>query len=272
MNGHHADGSFPVDVLIPTFQRPAALAVTLTGLASQDWRDFRVVISDQSDGFSASSSEEVQALVRILESRGRPVELHHHLPRRGLAEQRSFLLGQANAPRVLFLDDDVYLEPATLRRLVRALDEQRCGFVGSAVIGLSFLDDERPHQQAVEFWDTRVEPESIAPDDDAWVRHRLHNAANIYHLQRRLQPDGDRLYKVAWVGGCVLYDTRCLREAGGFDFWRSLPQEHAGEDVLAQIRVMERFGGCGLLPSGAYHLELPTTVPNREVDAPRVMR
>jgi hypothetical protein len=31
---------------------------------------------------------------------------------------------------------------------------------------------------------------------------------------------------------------------------------------------MERFGGAGLFPSGAYHLELPTTFPNRTHDAP----
>lgn len=80
-----------------------------------------------------------------------------------------------------------------------------------------------------------------------------------------------RLYKLAWAGGCVLYDTAKLRRAGGFEFWRELPGEHCGEDVLAQLRLMARDGGCGLLPSGAYHQELPTTVPQREVDAPRVL-
>ena len=63
-----------------------------------------------------------------------------------------------------------------------------------------------------------------------------------------------------------------LIDAGGFSFWRQLPQEHSGEDVLAQMRVMERFGGCGLFPSGVYHQELPTTVPHRDADAPRVLR
>jgi hypothetical protein len=35
--------------------------------------------------------------------------------------------------------------------------------------------------------------------------------------------------------------------------------------------VMQRFGGCGIIPSGAYHLELPTTVRVRDVNAPFVM-
>jgi hypothetical protein len=34
---------------------------------------------------------------------------------------------------------------------------------------------------------------------------------------------------------------------------------------------MERYGGCGLIPSGAYHMELPTTVTTRAVDAPKVL-
>jgi hypothetical protein len=50
---------------------------------------------------------------------------------------------------------------------------------------------------------------------------------------------------------------------------RHLPRR--GEDVLAQLRVMARFGGCAVLPSGVHHLELPTTIPDREVDAPRVL-
>ncbi|MFZ5509426.1 MAG: hypothetical protein ACOZCP_05155 [Pseudomonadota bacterium] len=41
-----------------------------------------------------------------------------------------------------------------------------------------------------------------------------------------------------------------------------------GEDVLVQCRVMARYGGCGLIPSGAYHQELPTTVAERRIDAP----
>jgi hypothetical protein len=58
-----------------------------------------------------------------------------------------------------------------------------------------------------------------------------------------------------------------LRQADARYVWRDLPVEHAGEDVAAQWRVMARYGGAGVLPSGAIHLEAPTTVPNREVQA-----
>ena len=262
-----------IDVLIPTCDRPCALAVTLTALHAQDFADFRVIVSDQSEPGSAFDRPEVGALLRVLCANGREVQSWRHLPRRGLAEQRAFLLSMASAPYCLFLDDDVVLEPNLLTRLHAAIRREQCGFVGSALHGLSFIDDVRPAQQAIEFWEERVVPERVLPASREWERHHLHSAANLYHVQRRLQlkPDESRLYRIAWIGGCVLFDTDKLRAAGGFDFWRELPPQHCGEDVLAQLRVMERFGGCGLIPSGAYHMELPTTVRERTVDAPHVL-
>lgn len=261
-----------VDVLIPTCERPAALAVTLTSLLAQDI-PFRVVLSDQGEDTEVAESGEVAAVCRLLRAQGREVEAHRHLPRRGMAEQRQFLLDRARCRLALFLDDDVILEPGLLPRLVSTIDSEGCGFVGSAVVGLGFAGDIRPDEEAIELWDGPVVPERVRPGDAAWDRHRLHNAANLWHVQRRLGlPAGNqRLYKVAWVGGCVLYDVAKLRECGGYSFWEALPPDHAGEDVLAQLRVMERFGGCCVIPSGAFHQELPTTIPERPVDAPHVL-
>ncbi|ALA59260.1 glycosyltransferase family 2 protein [Nitrospira moscoviensis] len=259
-----------IDVLIPTYRRPAALAITLAGLASQTCRDFRVIVSDQTDDDEWSLPGELQAVLRLLRAHGHAIDVLRHLPRLGMAEQRQFLLDQAEAPYCLFLDDDLILEPDVVGRLSTAMREQQCGFVGMGLIGLSHLDDERPEEQAVEFWDGRVQPESVLPDSPAWQRHRLHNAANLLHVQNRLNlaPGRQRLYRVAWIGGCVLYDAQKLRAAGGFSFWKELPPQHCGEDVLAQLLVMARYGGCGVLPSGVYHQQLPTTVPDRRVNAP----
>lgn len=261
-----------VDVLIPTRDRAGALAITLTALHAQGLRDFRVIISDQSEQASVFDSPGVKALLRILTAAGRPVETHRHLPRRGLAEQRAFLLSRVTAPYCLFLDDDVVTEPDLIERLLRAIRREQCGFVGSALHGLSFIDDVRPHQQAIEFWERGVIPETVPLGSAEWDRHHLHSAANLFHVQNRLglARSDWRLYRVAWIGGCVLFDTEKLRAAGGFEFWRELPVEHCGEDVLVQLRVMQRFGGCGIIPSGAYHLELPTTVRVRDVNAPFV--
>jgi GT2 family glycosyltransferase len=262
-----------IDVLIPTFARPAALAATLTSLAAQTFRDFGIIISDQTEDFDAVDSAEVQNVLRVLNLHGHAVTVHKHLPRRGMAEQRGFLLERATAPNVLFLDDDLILEPYVIGLMKRVLEEERCGFVGCAPIGLSYADDVRPHEQDIEVWEGRVAPESVTPESCEWSRYRLHNAANVLHVQEALRatPSDPVRYHIAWVGGCALYRSDALRECGGFAFWRELPSEHCGEDVLAQLRVMERYGGCGILPSGVYHQELPTTLPHREVDAAVVL-
>jgi hypothetical protein len=272
-----------LDVLIPTRDRSAELAVTLSGLAAHAGVDgtngpagrhgltgFGVVVSDQSDGPPPWAAPAVAAMVRILRHRGHPVLLTRRLPRRGLAEHRAYLLDQSTARYVLYLDDDVWLEPGTIDRLLAAIEELGCGFVGNAVHGLSYVDDVRPEtHRHYEEWTSVPVPEDVRPGTPAWDRAQIHPAANLLHVTDALQlPPGQwRAYKVSWIGGCVLYDRARLRAAGGFDFWRRLGANHQGEDVAAQLAVMSRYGGAGILPSGAYHLEAPTTVTDRDVEA-----
>jgi len=259
-----------VDVLIPTCDRPAELGVTLAGLAAQSGPSFRVVISDQSQERPAWQHPAPAAMIRILQAQGREVLALRHVPRRGLAEQRNFLLEQARTPHCLFLDDDIWLEPGALQRMEQALLDLGCGFVGMAPQGLSYLDDRRPQEvETFERWQGAVTPERIRPESPGFERWPLHNAANLSQLSADLglQPGKWVPYKVAWLGGCTLYDRQALDETGGFRFWNLLPPEHAGEDVVAQWRVMEKFGGAGILPTGAVHLESPTTVTDRRVEA-----
>jgi len=262
-----------LDVVIPTCSRPASLAVTLAGVCSQTYTGFGVIVSDQTEDYDSLASAEVKALLRVLKSRCKDVITCRHLPRRGMAEHRQFLLDQVRAPYVLYLDDDLLLENDMFERLMRMILEQRCGFVGAAPIGLSYIGDVRLNQQEIEFWEEGVKPEDIRPHSPEWERHLLHNAANVFHVQNnlRLTPRCQRPYKIAWVGGCVLYDVRKLRKSGGYTFWRRLPGVHCGEDVLAQLSVMRRYGGCGVIPSGVFHLELTTTLPDRSVNAPEFL-
>jgi glycosyltransferase involved in cell wall biosynthesis len=260
-------------VLIPTYNRPGALAVTLTSLCSQTDKDFEVVISDQSPESVLENDASLQTAVLLLRSKGHDVTILQNIPARGMAQQRQFLLEQSESPYSLFLDDDLILEPFVIQNMRRTLEKEGCGFVGSAVIGLSFQQDIRPHQQHIEFWQGSVTPETVLPKSQEWERYKLHNAANILHVQKKYEasPQHPVPYKVAWVGGCVMYDTAKLRECGGFAFWQNLPANHCGEDVLAQLRVMKKYGGCGILPSGVYHQELQTTVPDRKINAPEYL-
>ncbi|MFC9354715.1 glycosyltransferase family 2 protein [Arthrobacter sp. NPDC057013] len=268
-SGHPIEDA-ALDVLIPTCNRPAELAVTLAGLAAQDSPAFRLVISDQSDGPPAWEHPPAASLLRVLGAQGTAVELHRHLPRRGLAEHRHFAFEQARAEKVLFLDDDIWLEPGALARMSHALDTLGCGFVGMAPQGLSFLNDRRPEQTGTFApWQGPVTPERIRPGEEGFERWPLHSAANLSHLSAELGLKSGQWipYKVAWLGGCTMFRRQALEDVGGFQFWTQLPLEHSGEDVVAQWRVMEKFGGAGILPTGAVHLESPTTVTDRRVEA-----
>lgn len=263
-----------ISVLIPTYNRPEALAVTLTSLCFQIEKDFDIIISDQSPSDVISKDVSIQTVISLLENKGNKVLTLRNIPPKGLAQQRQFLLDRSHTKFSFFIDDDLILEPYVMRNLKKVLEEEGCGFAGSAVIGLSYKNDVRPHQQNVEFWEGDVQPEIVLPKGLNWERYQIHNAANILHLQEkfRTDPDSPKKYKVAWVGGCVMYDTAKLRNVGGFGFWKELPQNHCGEDVLAQLRIMKRYGGCGVLPSGVYHQELETTVQDREINAPEYLQ
>lgn len=252
-----------IDILLPTYNRVTSLAFTLAGVAAQTRVDTRLVIADQSDD-PVRNEPVIRSLARIIEARGGCVEWHHRSPARGIAEQRAFLLAQARAPKVLYLDDDVFMEPWVLAELAATLDAQCCGFVGAFPCGLSFREDIRPQQQGIEYWHGPVEPEVVEPGSRAWERAQLHRAANLYHVSQTLRPGERRRYKVAWVACCVLYDREKLLAVGGFSFWPRLPRFHSGEEVLVQNLLLRRFGGCAVIPSGTYHAELPSTVLNAQ--------
>lgn len=250
-----------VDILLPTCNRLESLILTLSGVAAQSCSDLHVIVADQST-LPVHHSTVIQTLRRIIEARGGSWEYHDRGPIHGIAEQRDFLLRRAGADAVLYLDDDVFMEPWVLQRLLDTLQTQGCGFVGAFPTGLSHRDDVRPEQQVVQFWDGPVQPEIVEPEGAGWDRWQLHRAANAYHAAQALSPHESRLYRVAWVASCILYDRRKLLEVGGFSFWNRLPRYHSGEEVLVQNLLMRRFGGCAIMPSGTYYSQVPTTVLN----------
>jgi glycosyltransferase involved in cell wall biosynthesis len=252
-----------VDVLIPTIDRLSPLVMTLTGVAQQSWRNLRVIVADQNPK-PLLDKPVIQSLCRMIEARGGAVEWHHRTERHGVGEQRDFLLRQASARYVLFLDDDILMEPWVLGRLVEVLEREGCAFAGAFPVQPAYLDDYRPNQEVVEFWEGPVRAETVNPGSAAWERVHLHRAANLYHVSQRLPTGEHRLYKVAWLGGCALYDRVKLMQIGGFAFWKRLPPGHAGEDVLVQNLLLRRWGGCGLMPSGTSFAEVTSTVPDSD--------
>lgn len=254
-------GMATIDILLPTYNRLSSFIMTLTGVAMQTMRDLHLIVADQSRE-PTGDSQVVQTLRRIIEARGGSVEWYRRPPIHGIAEQRDFLLKRATGQNVLYLDDDVFMEPWVIEKLLEVLKSERCGFVGAFPAGLSHRDDVRPQQQIVEYWDGPVRPEAIDPGSPQWERWQLHRAANLYQVSQSLPPGEFRLYKVAWIASCILYDRAKLLEIGGFSFWPRLPRYHSGEEVLVQNLLMRRWGGCAIMPSGTYYSQVPTTVLN----------
>jgi glycosyltransferase involved in cell wall biosynthesis len=251
-----------VDVLLPTYNRLSSLIMTLTGVAEQTWHDLHVIVADQSEQ-SVENEQVIQTLRRVIEVRGGSVAWYTRPSVHGIAEQRDFLLKQATADAVLYLDDDVLMEPEVIERMLATLSREQCGFVGAFPSGLSHRNDVRPQQHIIEYWDGPVLPEVVEPDSPQWERWQLHRAANLYHVSLSVPPEQlPRLYKVAWVASCVMYDRAKLLEVGGFSFWQRLPRWHSGEEVLVQNLLMRRWGGCALLPSCTWYAQVPTTVLN----------
>ena len=250
-----------VDVLLPTYNRLTSLVMTLSGVAAQTHTDLHVIVADQSQD-PVGQEPVIQTLGRVIEARGGSVEWYTRPQVNGIVEQRDFLLRQATAGAVLYLDDDVFMEPYVIERLLKTLQDQRCGFVGAFPAGLSHREDVRPEQQLVDYWDGPVQPEVVEPGTPQWERWQLHRAANLYHASRSIPPGKFRLYKVAWIASCILYDRAKLLEVGGFSFWPRLPRYHSGEEVLVQNLLMRRWGGCAIIPSGTYYTQVPTTVLN----------
>lgn len=57
-------------------------------------------------------------------------------------------------------------------------------------------------------------------------------------------------------GGRGLGEALCTAfgaQRGTFEFLHDSPPVHCGEEVLAQLAVVQRFGGCGSLPWEAYN-------------------
>ena len=244
-----------VDVLIPTAGSPASLGATLASLANQRYPSFRVTAALPRP--AGSEAPQLSGLVWVLETRGHAVRLVDASGSPLDGGRAQALFDRAAAEYVLVVDDGVFLEADLMGRLVAGIRASGSAFVGSNVVDLRFRDEHRPEEEAIEFWDGPVRPEEIGVESRGWARRKVHRGANLQHLRERLPRTRDRLYRVADIAGCVLYDTAKLRSVGGFrpardhGRRRSIPSTSAS---ATQLRLLERYGGAGLFPSGAYRL------------------
>ena len=92
-----------LSVLIPTLNRGRLFHDTVCGVLAQRFRDFELLVVDQSDPDGRAANE--RFLAEIADPRVR----YLHLPVKGLPNARNEGLARATGDVVLFLDDDVIL-------------------------------------------------------------------------------------------------------------------------------------------------------------------
>jgi len=121
-----------VSVIIATMSRPAELALTVTSAMAGTTAPGEVVVVD------ASADDRTELLVTHLAAAFKRVRFVCERTAPSLPRQRNAGLDAATGEFVLFLDDDVTLEPAFLEALLKAFEEENvggaCGLITNQVL------------------------------------------------------------------------------------------------------------------------------------------
>lgn len=131
--------SLSCSVVIATRNRPEPLASTLKSLNGQNILPATVVVVDSSDGEATA-----QVVAGLRESFGCQM-VYQHTTIRSAARQRNIGAERESSDVVLFLDDDVDLEPACLEEILKVFESDPAGKVGgvSATISNEVYTDPR---------------------------------------------------------------------------------------------------------------------------------
>lgn len=126
-----------ISIIIPTMNRPEVLEnICLPSLAVQSFRDFEVIVWDASD-----NNKSQMAVNEFLEKYPDLCIRYFPAPRKGVASQRNDAVKFAKGDIILFIDDDVSLEPNFLEELLKVYDSDDQKIIGGAQ-GVILLPNE----------------------------------------------------------------------------------------------------------------------------------
>jgi glycosyltransferase involved in cell wall biosynthesis len=107
----------PIGIIIPTFNRSAALMECLAHLERQAFQDFEVVVVD--DG----SSDDTPAQMEAYQKRS-PLSIRYfRQANSGPAKARNLAISKLESPLCLMLGDDIFASPTLVERHLRAHQE-----------------------------------------------------------------------------------------------------------------------------------------------------
>jgi glycosyltransferase involved in cell wall biosynthesis len=129
-----------ISLIIPTYNRPAALAETLDMALCQDCADYEVIVVDQSREIPRAITERMDA------AKGRARYLRTSPP--NLPGARNVGVRAAKGELVVFIDDDVRIGKDYLRAHARYYDDPQVG----AVMGLTVPVSSGPEEALESAW------------------------------------------------------------------------------------------------------------------------
>jgi len=239
-----------VSVCIATCERPFLLRTTLSSLASQERLPDEIVVSD------GSASDETKELVEDFTARHPALRVRYlRSERRALPWQRWNAFRHSTGDVVLFLDDDVFLAPPAIFRLLEAYG---AGDHATEVAGVGFTPTpvgRRPAKRNARSLRERWHGTSKYPAG-ALTPGGINVPTD--------EPDLTRPSPVGWLcGGAASYQRRVLAAIGPLEGLFELYEAGIGkaEDIVLSA-LAARYGRLLRLPAKlAFHLPPTPTSP-----------
>jgi GT2 family glycosyltransferase len=141
-----------VSVIIPTYGREEPLQDTILDVLQQDYPHYEVIVVDQ----TATHQPQIQAFLDAKAADGK-IQLFR-LTWASLPGARNFAVRRAKGEILLFIDDDVRLEPGFISAHAQNYDRSEVGAVAGRVFDRMKLSD---HQPGLEIQD--LPPEAFDP-------------------------------------------------------------------------------------------------------------
>ncbi|MGV0023748.1 hormogonium polysaccharide biosynthesis glycosyltransferase HpsN [Phormidesmis priestleyi] len=225
-----------ISVIIPTYGREEPLQTTLLDVLNQDYPHFETIVVDQTQ----KHQPETQAFLDKLASEGK-IRLFK-VDWASLPGARNYAVKQSKGDILLFLDDDVLLEPGFLSAHAKNYENPKIGAVAGRVFDRMKLSD---FQQGLEIQD--LPPEALDPGI-AWYHINLVHTVKPQRVlsargcnmsfRREIFETHGILFDERFQGSAVREESDfCLRiRKTGLMIWYD-PDAHL-------IHLGEETGGC----------------------------
>ncbi|KAB2647632.1 MAG: glycosyltransferase family 2 protein [Verrucomicrobia bacterium] len=227
-------------IVIATFERPTELRVTLASIAAQTRLPRAVIIVDSSgdnDAHAVCDNFATQLPLR-----------YERAHRPSAAVQRNQGAAHVQTPLVAFLDDDVFVPPATFATICTAFDRDETGRIGGIAARISGMQHTPP--RGLLWWYYRLQAGYGHPTYGGKLFGPAINCLPTY------SESGGELIRSDWLNStCVFYRTELFRrerfpEFEGYSFL---------EDVHVSARIARTHEVFFHRTAGFEHHDAPST-------------